>query len=250
MKRETMRNRLDDFEVLSFDCYGTLIDWETGIWDALQPLYMANRGRGPERGLALARFAEHEDRIEQEQPASPYPAVLEQVHAALAEQSGLQSNPSLDRDFGQSVGLWPAFSDTAEALRLLQGKYRLVILSNVDRESFALSNRKLGVTFDAVYTAGDIGSYKPSPANFRYLLRQLKTDLRVAPDRVLHTAQSLYHDLAPARECGLATAWIDRQKLSDGGKWGATKALAQRPEVDFLYFSLAELAAAATGSNA
>jgi len=249
MGRETTRNRLEDFEVLSFDCYGTLIDWETGIWDALQPLYMASGGLGPERSLALARFAEHEARIEQEQPALPYPSLLGQVHAAFAEQSGLQSNPTLDRDFGRSVGHWPAFADTAEALRLLQRRYRLVILSNVDRESFALSNRKMGVTFEAVYTAADIGSYKPSPANFRYLLRQLQKDLGVGPDRVLHTAQSLYHDLAPAREFGLATAWIDRQRLSTGGAWGATKSLTQQPEVDFLYFSMAELAAAATAAD-
>ena len=119
-----------------------------------------------------------------------------------------------------------------------------MILSNIDRDSFAASNRKLGVAFDAVYTAEDIGSYKPSPANFRYLLRRLRDEFRVAPERILHTAQSLYHDHAPARACGLASAWIDRQRLSQGGSWGATTALDEQPKIDYLFFSMAEMAAA------
>jgi 2-haloalkanoic acid dehalogenase type II len=239
-----MHKPLKEFEVLSFDCYGTLIDWETGIWDALQPLFMSNDGRGIERGLALSRFAEQESRIEQTQPHRLYPDVLARVHAALAEQAGLRSSAALDRDFGRSVAHWPAFPDTAEALRFLKTRYRLVILSNIDRQSFSASNRKLGVAFDAVYTAEDIGSYKPSPANFRYLLRRLRDEFGVAPERILHTAQSLYHDHAPARACGLASAWIDRQRLSRGGSWGATTALDEQPEVDYLFFSMAEMAAA------
>ena len=239
-----MHKPLKEFEVLSFDCYGTLIDWETGIWDALQPLFMSNGGRGIERGLALSRFAEQESRIEQAQPQRLYPVVLARVHAALAEQAGLRSSEVQDRDFGRSVAHWPAFPDTAEALRFLKTRYRLVILSNIDRDSFAASNRKLGVAFDAVYTAEDIGSYKPSPANFRYLLRRLRDDFGVAPERILHTAQSLYHDHAPARACGLASAWIDRQRLSQGGSWGATTALDEQPKVDYLFFSMAEMAAA------
>lgn len=243
------RKRLNDFEVLSFDCYGTLIDWETGIWDALQPLIMHNGGSGPSRGGALACFAAEEHRIEASQPGLAYPDVLAEVHAALAAESGLRTSVELDRDFGASVAHWPAFPDTAEALRFLQRRYRLAILSNVDRTSFAASNRKLGVTFDTVCTAQDIGSYKPARANFKFLVEQVKREFGVSRDRILHTAQSLYHDHAPARACGLANCWIDRQRLSLGGAWGATAEVAERPEVDFLFFSLAELAEAVRGED-
>jgi len=236
--------RLTDFELLSFDCYGTLIDWETGIWDALQPLIMHNGGSAVGRGAALALFADLEHRVQQEQPHLPYPEVLSRVHAAWAQETGLQSTPALDREFGCSIGHWPAFPDTAEALRELQSRFRLAILSNVDRASFAASNRKLGVAFDAVYTAEEIGSYKPSPVNFRFLVEHAENDLGVPSGRILHTAQSLYHDHAPARACGLANCWIDRQRLSQGGSWGATAAVSNRPEVDFLFYSLAELAEA------
>jgi 2-haloalkanoic acid dehalogenase type II len=242
-----LAKNLTDFKVLSFDCYGTLIDWETGIWDALQPLLARNRG-GFSRAQALAGFGALEDRIERESPALPYPQVLAAVHAALAREHGLRTTVALDRAFGRSVPLWPAFADTAEALRFLQGRYRLVILSNVDRRSFAASNRKLGVRFDAVHTAEDIGSYKPAAANFEYLIRKVGEDLGCAPGVLLHTAQSLYHDHVPARAHGLANAWIDRQQLSRGGAWGATASVrgskAGWPEVDYLFGSLAELAAA------
>jgi len=240
----TKRKRLSDFDLLSFDCYGTLIDWETGIWDALQPLIMHNGGCSLGRGDALALFADREHRVQEDQPDLPYPEVLSRVHAAWARATGLQSTPALDRDFGRSIAHWPGFADTAEALRELQSRFRLVILSNVDRASFAASNRKLGVVFDGVYTAEDIGSYKPAAANFRYLIEHTGKDLGVAPGRILHTAQSLYHDHAPARACGLANCWIDRQRQSQGGDWGATAAVDEQPEVDFLYYSLAELAAA------
>ena len=246
----TARRSLSDFQVLSFDCYGTLIDWESGIWDALQPLVMRNAGRGPGRQAALGQFAAHEQRIQQAQPGLAYPGVLEQVHASIAEQNELRTTVLMNRRFGASVGQWPAFADTAEALRSLQRRYRLVILSNVDRASFAASNRKLGVTFDAIYTAEAIGSYKPAPANFNYLVERVAADLGIASDRILHTAQSLYHDHAPARACGLANCWIDRQRLSEGGAWGATAALEVRPETDFLFLSLAELAAAVCAGGA
>ena len=244
-----MRKRLSDFEVLSFDCYGTLIDWETGIWDALQPLIMHNGGARMGRGEALAAFAGQENRIEEIRPALPYPEVLARVHAALAAEAGLRTTAALDRDFARSIGHWPAFPDTAEALHFLQTRFRLVILSNVDRQGFAASNRKLGVAFDAIYTAEEIGSYKPSPANFRFLVERIGADLGVGPERILHAAQSLYHDHAPARACGLANCWIDRQRLSEGGAWGATAAVKERPEVDFLFFSLGELAAAVQAEN-
>ena len=239
-----MGKSLTEFNVLSFDCYGTLIDWETGIWDALQPLLARNRS-GVSRAQALAGFGTLEDRIERESPTLPYPQVLAAVHSALAQEHGLRTTPALDRAFGRSVGGWPAFADTAEALRYLHGRYRRVILSNVDRRSFAASNRKLGVRFDAIYTAEDIGSYKPAAANFEYLIRKIGEDLGCGRDDLLHVAQSLYHDHVPARAHGLANAWIDRQQLSCGGTWGATASVVEQPPVDFRFDSMATLAAAA-----
>ena len=140
--------------------------------------------------------------------------------------------------------LWPAFPDTADALRILKRHYKLVILSNVHRDGFAASNRKLGVDFDAIYTAEDVGSYKPSNANFEYLLAHLESDLGMRGADVLHTAQSLHHDHAPAKRFGLANAWIDRQRLSEGGSWGATEKVEAMPEMDFKFFSMDEMAKA------
>lgn len=243
-----MSANLSKFRVLSFDCYGTLIDWETGIWDAVQPLLALNGG-GMTRTQALVGFGAHEDRIEREAPGMAYPEVLAAVHAALAGEYGLRTTAELDEAFGASVPWWPAFADTADALRYLQANYRLVILSNVDRSSFALSQRKLGVQFDAVYTAEEIGSYKPDAANFDYLVRKVREDLGCGAETILHTAQSLYHDHVPARAHGLANAWIDRQGLSRGGAWGATASMAEWPQVDFLYHSMAEFVAAVQSAH-
>lgn len=239
-----MGRSLAEFELLSFDCYGTLIDWETGIWDALQPL-LARHGGGLARHRALADFGRHESRIQAERPTLQYPEVLAAVHADLAAANGLETTAELDRAFGQSVPHWPAFADSAEALRSLARRYRLVILSNVDRASFAASERKLGVRFDTVYTAEDIGAYKPSPRNFQYLVEHVRQDFGLGPEAILHTAQSLFHDHVPARAIGLANAWIDRQGLSRGGVWGATAGVAERPAIDFRFYSMGELATAA-----
>lgn len=234
--------RVSDFKVLTFDCYGTLIDWESGIWDALQPLIANSGRRDVTRSLALEAYSELEHRQEAETPDMPYPEVLARVHRALADRFELQTDSEIDALFGNSVGRWPAFSDSADALRYLKTRYRLVILSNVDRASFFESNQRLGVTFDAVYTAQDIGSYKPNPANFDYLLRRLQGEHGLEPSDVLHTAQSLFHDHVPAKALGLASAWIDRQRLSEGGSWGATAKLETRPETDFVFLSMAEMA--------
>jgi 2-haloacid dehalogenase len=239
---------LGDYQVLSFDCYGTLIDWETGIWEALRPLRDRNPGTGLDRGSALERFAELESAHERDNPALRYPEILARVHRDLADALGLGTDDGLDEAFGSSVPAWPAFPDSAGALAILGGRYGLVILSNVHREGFAASSRRLGMPFDAVYTAEDIGSYKPDARNFEHMVDHLRTDLGVEPAQVLHVAQSLYHDHVPAQAIGLATAWIDRQRLSQGGNWGATARIDDPPTTDFTFFSMAELASAAVSS--
>jgi 2-haloacid dehalogenase len=233
---------LTAFRAVSLDCYGTLIDWETGIWDAVQPVLMADAARPVTRPTLLAAFAETEHHIQAERPFVPYPEVLRRCHVALARRFGLRTTDALDAAFGASVGQWPAFPDTVDALRALQRHVRLVILSNIDRASFAASNRKLGVAFDAIYTAEDIGSYKPDPRTFAYLQDQVQADLGLTVDEVLHTAQSLFHDHVPARAAGLATAWIDRHHLAAQDTWGATPRVAVRPAVDYSFPTLAALA--------
>ena len=236
--------RLTDYRVLTFDCYGTLIDWECGIWDAFQPLMMGNCATGLTRDAVLRAFAQCESLQEHATPGLRYPELLARVHARVAERLGLQTDDELDAAFGASLPHWPAFPDAADALRILKQHYKLVILSNVHRDGIADSNRKLGVDFDAIYTAEDIGAYKPADANFEYLLAHLKSDLGMERSDVLHTAQSLHHDHVPARKFGLATAWIDRQRLSEGGSWGATERVETMPATDFVFFSLGEMAEA------
>lgn len=235
-------SKLRDYSVLTFDCYGTLIDWESGIWDALQPLLVANGRDDLPRATMLERFAEIESAEQSETPGRLYPELLARVQARLAERLGLATSDALDRDFGASIAHWPAFPDTADALRRLKRRYKLVILSNVNRAGFAASNRKLGVAFDAIYTAEDVGAYKPDPRNFDFMLERLAADHGIGRAQILHTAQSLFHDHVPATRAGLARCWIDRQGLAEGGDWGATAQVAERPEVDFLFPTMAALA--------
>jgi len=167
--------RLTDFKVLTFDCYGTLIDWETGLYEALQPLL--RKGKITlEREHLLAAFARLEAVQEAETPKWIYSDLLAEVHRRLAREWGIAVSTQEHVKFGKSVPDWPAFPDTAAALQYLRRYYKLVILSNVDRHSFAGTNAKLGVSFDAVYTAQDIGSYKPSPGNFEALTAEVRRE--------------------------------------------------------------------------
>jgi len=233
--------KLTDFKALTFDCYGTLIDWETGIWNALQPLLSTGQLKFS-REEALNLFAQFETEQERETPSLRYSTLLAVVHARLARSWGVRCHADLHDRFGGSIPDWPAFPDSAEALAYLKRHYKLVILSNVDRQSFATSNKKLGVTFDAICTAEDVGSYKPDPRNFAYLIEHMEADLGIAKSQILHTAQSLHHDHVPAERAGLARAWIDRRFGQSGG--GATVIPEKRPQVDFHFKSMAELAEA------
>ncbi len=210
--------RLSDFRVLTFDCYGTLIDWESGIHAALQPLLQKVKqttGQTLSRDAALETFARHELAQEAATPAMVYSELLTVVHRRLAHAWDVSMAEADHARFGASVPDWPAFPDSSAALGYLKQHYQLVILSNVDRESFKGSNRRLGVEFDAIYTAQDVGSYKPDPRNFEYMLAHL-AQRGVAKADILHTAQSLFHDHAPAKRSGLASAWIDRRARPAG----------------------------------
>jgi 2-haloalkanoic acid dehalogenase type II len=231
--------KVSDFKVLTFDCYGTLIDWESGILTALRPL-VRRAGLTLDGEAILAQFAAQESEQQAATPDMPYAALLSVVHARLARVWGVAGDAAENARFGASVGDWPAFPDSVEALRSLARRYRLVILSNVDRSGFAASNPQLGVTFDAIYTAQDVGSYKPDPRNFTYMLDRLAEDGFQKSD-ILHVAQSLYHDHAPANAIGLASAWIDRRHGAEG--WGATTPPPPGVRYDFRFDSLAELAA-------
>ncbi len=230
--------KLSDFSALSFDCYGTLIDWESGIVTALVPL-LSRAGADLQRDAILAAFARFEVRQQEATPDMLYADLLANVHAQLAEAWQVPADPAEDAAFGRSIGDWPAFPDTVEALRYLKQHYRLIILSNVDRTSFSATNDRLGVAFDAIYTAQDIGSYKPDPRNFAHLVEHV-TQAGIPREKLLHVAQSLFHDHVPAQATGLATAWIDRRHPAGG--WGATAPVSSDVRYDFRFTTLGGLA--------
>jgi 2-haloacid dehalogenase len=229
--------KLTDFEALTFDCYGTLIDWESGMIEALKPL-TSKASRPLKRDEILEAHARHESAQQVQTPTKLYRDLLATVYRRLAEEWGVAASWSDCVAYGRSIRNWPAFADTAAALQYLKRRYRLAILSNVDNESFSFSNEKLGVDFDAVYTAEDCGSYKPSARNFDYMLAKLET-IGIEKSRILHTAESLFHDHGPANEHGLASCWIDRRHGQEG--FGATMTPAQAPRYDFRFESLADL---------
>ncbi len=218
-----------------FDCYGTIVDWETGILAALRPVLARARVQLADEA-ALALFARFEQALEAG-PYRPYRDVLQHVLGRLGAELGFAPTADEQAAFAASAADWPPFADSAPSLARLQAHYQLAILSNVDADLFTATSRRLGIDFDHVFTAQAIGSYKPNPANFRYALEHLPTPV----DRVLHVAQSLFHDIRPAQRLGLKTAWIDRRRGRPGS--GATPAATARPDVTFP--DLASLARAA-----
>ncbi|MEI7713865.1 MAG: haloacid dehalogenase type II [Rhodospirillales bacterium] len=234
-----MAMNFDGVTTLTFDCYGTLIDWEAGILTALRPLLARSGAR--QDAAVLQDFAACEARQQAETPDMLYAALLTAVHGELARRWGVAPDAQEDRAFGASIAAWPPFADTVAALTYLKQHFRLVVLSNVDRNSFAGTAKQLGVTFDAIYTAQDIGSYKPDIRNFEYLLQRL-ADVGTDRAHILHVAQSLFHDHAPANAIGLRSVWIDRQAGSAGH--GATSAPPAGVRCDARYPTLGALAEA------
>ena len=229
--------KLTDYKALTFDCYGTLIDWESGMIAGLQPL--TSRLKTPlSRDEILQAHAHHESTQQRWTPAYRYSDLLAIVYKRLAEEWQLPVTQEECKTYGASVKDWPAFDDSAAALAYLKQYYKLVILSNVDNVSFAASNAKLGVEFDAIYTAQDVGSYKPDARNFDYMLDQLSRHGLQKPD-ILHTAESMFHDHVPAARHGLTSCWIYRRHDQEG--FGATMTPKALPDVAFRFNSMADL---------
>jgi 2-haloalkanoic acid dehalogenase type II len=228
--------RLSDFDALTFDCYGTLIDWETGLLKALQGLLTcAPRRRAREE--VLSDYAQHEQQQQSFSPTMKYSQLLAVVYKRLGENWGAPAPWEECATFAASLKMWEPFPDTVAALRYLKSHYKLYILSNVDNESFSHTARRLGVRFDGIMTAEDIGSYKPELRNFEYLLDRLRSQ-GIEKHRILHVAQSLAHDHIPANELGIASCWINRQH----GQIGAVGEAASRARYDFTFASLGDFA--------
>lgn len=236
-----MKLDLTQFNALTFDCYGTLIDWETGIVNAMRPI-LDSHGVQASDAEILAIFSKHESVIQQP-PYKRYSEVLERVADAFADDLGFAISADERSTFGTSVPEWPAFDDSTESLRTLSEHYDLVVLSNVDDDLFAGSARLLGVEFTDVITAQQVGSYKPDPRNFDLLLERLDRP----KERILHVAQSLFHDIAPANRIGLTTVWVNRRGGKEG--WGATPPQEAAPSLEVPNMAtLAKLAADAHGA--
>lgn len=229
--------RLSDFKILTFDVYGTLIDWESGMIAGLKPL--TDRLATPlGRDRILEAHAFHESTQQRWTPAMPYTRLLATVYRRLAEEWQIPVTWEECLTYGQSVEHWPAFPDSAAALAYLQQHFKLCVLSNVDAASFKFSNAKLGVTFDHVFTAEDVGSYKPADRNFEYMLEHLAR-VGLGKADILHTAESMFHDHQPANRHGLTNAWIYRRHAQEG--FGATMNPGDMPQYDFRFNSMADM---------
>ncbi len=214
----------DDFEVLTFDCYGTLIDWESGIWEALRPV-LANHRIDMLTDKALELYGELESEAERGE-YHEYKTVLRMVLEGLGSRLGfIPSQTELQR-FSESVQDWPAFPDSTPALQALKKKYKLAIISNIDDDLFAFSAQRLQTQFDWVITAQQAKSYKPALKNFHLAFERIE----LPKNKILHVAQSLFHDIVPAKALGLSAVWINRRHTKKG--FGATPPAQARPDLE------------------
>jgi 2-haloacid dehalogenase len=203
----------DSYDAITFDCYGTLIDWEAGLIGYIKPLLEAHDAHAVESFL-LDFYGRTEAKL-QAGPYRPYRRILEGVLAALGERLGFRPSTEALASFPDSIKGWLPFPDTLASLKTLGPRFQLVIVSNIDDDLFDLTQPRLGINFDHVITAAQVGAYKPDPRVFETAIRRIG----VPKQRILHVAQSLYHDIAPAKAIGLDTVWIDRH---DGHGSGAT----------------------------
>jgi putative hydrolase of the HAD superfamily len=229
---------LTAFDALSFDCYGTLIDWETGIAAVLAP-WAREHGLDTSDEALLRAYGDGEAAAQRETPSALYPEILASAFRRAGEALGAPVSDDWARRLGDSVPDWPAFPDSAEALARLRRRYQLLIVSNVHRAGFAGSNEQLRGDFAAVITAEDVGAYKPAENHFRALEAALP-GLGVERRALLHVAQSLFHDHVPAKREGLPSVWINRRHDRPG--WGATPEPAGEWAYDLEFPSMAAFA--------
>ena len=225
------------FEILTFDCYGTLIDWETGILSSMQRI-LAAHGKRVDDATVLEQYGEFEAQAESG-VFQPYRDVLASVVRQFGRELGFSPSAEEERALSASLPLWKPWPDTVAALEQLKKRFRLAILSNVDDDLFAGTRPQLKVDFDEVITAGQARSYKPSLKIFELALERIKTPAQ----RVLHVGQSIYHDVVPAQKLGLATVRVNRPSRRAGV--GAVKSAMAQP--DLTVTSLEQLASAAIG---
>ncbi len=212
------------FTTITFDCYGTLIDWETGLLPVLRRLLAAHRQTMPDAAI-LELYGEFEARAESGAYQS-YRNVLESVVRQFGERCAFHPSSADQRSLHESVQSWPTFPDTVAALQKLQQRYRLAIISNIDDDLFAETRKRLGVEFSDVITAQQARSYKPSLNNFRLALQTLRID----PSRLLHVGQSIYHDVIPAQSLGIRTVWVNRRSARPGV--GAVRQADGKPDLE------------------
>lgn len=229
----------DRFEVLTFDCYGTLIDWEAGIVAGFRRV-LAPRGIDADDDELLERYARHEAAVESG-PYLAYRGVLARALLGTCAELGVEPTDGEVAAFAGSVGEWPAFADSAAALSALRTRFRLAVITNCDDDLFAGSSRRLGDPFDWVITAQQVGAYKPSHRNFEVAFERIG----LPRERILHVAQSLFHDHVPARELGMTTVWVNRRHDRPGS--GATPPAAATP--DLMVPDMATLARLATTAS-
>jgi 2-haloacid dehalogenase len=211
--------------VLTFDCYGTLIDWETGLWNALEPV-LRRHGQSLGREAALELFGGLEAELEKG-PYMTYRQLLGEVLKGIGARLGFGPSDDEVRSFGGSVGDWPAFPDSPDALASLKKRFKLVVITNCDDDLFAMSNKRLKVAFDHIITAQQARSYKPSLNNFHVAFQRIG----VPQAEILHVAQSLFHDHVPAKQLGLSTVWINRRRGKTGA--GATPPAEATPDHEY-----------------
>jgi 2-haloacid dehalogenase len=212
------------FQVLTFDCYGTLIDWETGIFSALRPI-LAAHGKTIADFDLLNLYSELEAEAEQGE-FRRYREVLQSVVRGFGERLRFKPTEVQLRSLPDSLANWPPFPDTVAALRKLKTRYRLAIISNVDDDLFATTAPLLEVAFDEVITAQQAGAYKPSLKMFKLAQQRIGA----APGQWLHVGQSIYHDVIPAKSLGIATVWVNRPSPRPGA--GAAKAASGQPDLE------------------
>ena len=214
--------RLDDFNTLTFDVVGTLIDFETGILDWFRPV-LGRHGVSKSDEEILSAFAAAEDGYQSETPEKPFTEMLPLIYREMASGWGIEPREEDAEGFGDSIRSWPTFPDTVGALEELGTRYRLVAVTNADAWALGHMSANMGDPFQERVTCDEVGVNKPSPRVFEHVLDKL-APAGVGKRDILHTAQSQYHDIAPATEMGLATMWIERRHGKNG--FGATP----RPE--------------------